>query len=108
MGDGVYGRSLSYKDWYQFSVAQRVHYNFLEQLPPILFSTMVAGLGWWIPATILGSIYFIGRIVYTIGYTSSKGAPGRTPGAILTIPILFLQMILGSVACFKIAGVIPA
>ena len=68
---------------------------------------MVAGLAWWIPATIIGGIYFIGRIVYTIGYTSKSGARGRAVGALMTIPVLILQMTLAFIGCFKIAGVIP-
>ena len=30
MGCGRFSEKLSYKDWYEFNLAQRVHYNYLE------------------------------------------------------------------------------
>ena len=54
----------------------------------------------------LGGIYLIGRVIYSIGMMSNKGVRGRIVGVILTIPILGLQMGLAFVACFKISGLI--
>ena len=54
----------------------------------------------------LGGIYLIGRLIYSIGMMSNKGVRGRIVGVILTIPILGLQMGLAFVACFKISGLI--
>lgn len=29
-GSGLYSKKLSYKDWFEFNLTQRVHANFLE------------------------------------------------------------------------------
>ncbi len=104
LGDGHYGKTLSYRSWYELSVAQRTAYNYMEQLPIILFSTMVAGMVWWIPATCLAGLFFFGRILFTIGMTSSKGTSARFPGFAILMLGLFPQMILATVGCFRIAG----
>ncbi len=30
LGSGVYSEKLSYKDWFNFNLSQRAHFNFLE------------------------------------------------------------------------------
>ena len=30
MGNGRYSEKLSYKEWFEFNVGQRIHYNYLE------------------------------------------------------------------------------
>ena len=68
MGNGYFAKKLGYKEWYHFNNAQRVHYNFLENLQLILILIFIAGLKQPLAALILGSIYFAGRIVYSLGY----------------------------------------
>ena len=44
MGHGVYSEKLSYKDWFLFNLAQRAHFNFLEQIQIVIFLILVAGV----------------------------------------------------------------
>ncbi|KAI9827929.1 MAG: hypothetical protein M1819_006872 [Sarea resinae] len=63
---------------YAFNCAQRAHANFLENLPVMLPSLLIAGLRWPVAASVLGGIWGAGRIVYALGYVrSSLGADGR-------------------------------
>ena len=32
MGNGRYSAKLTYKDWFEFNSAQRIHYNYLESV----------------------------------------------------------------------------
>lgn len=41
-GNGRFSKMLPYKDWLKFNNAQRVHYNFLENLPIILALIVIA------------------------------------------------------------------
>ena len=71
MGSGYYSKQLSYKDWFRFNNAQRVHYNFLEALPMILTLLFIAGLKQPLAALIIGCIYFVARIIYLVSYVKS-------------------------------------
>ena len=44
MGMGRYSNTLSYKDWYQFNNAQRVHYNLVENIASIITLHLCAGV----------------------------------------------------------------
>ncbi len=95
MGNGYYSKKLSYADWYRFNNAQRVHYNFMEALPFVLILLFIAGLKQPLAALILGCIYFVGRIIYTIGYI--KGGPnlrmiGATPNFIVVFTLFGLSL----------------
>ena len=75
-GNGVYSDLLSYKDWFEFNINQRVHKNFLETLTIAIFNIMTLGLVWPITALSLGCVQFCGRAIYTIGYrVSPNGSP---------------------------------
>ena len=41
---GRYSNTLSYKDWYQFNNAQRVHYNLVENIASIITLHLCAGV----------------------------------------------------------------
>lgn len=43
-GNGLYAQKLSYRDWYEFNVLQRIHLNNLEALPLCLTSLLAAGI----------------------------------------------------------------
>jgi len=92
-GFGRYSDKLSYKDWYQFACAQRTHGQFVEQIGIVIPLILVSGLSNGKIAAILGGVNFIGRILYTIGYTSKKGADARKYGGL----VLFVSM-LGLIA----------
>jgi glutathione S-transferase len=68
MGNGHFAKKLSYKDWYEFNNAQRVHYNFLESLPLVLITIFISALKQPLAALILACIYFFSRLIYSIGY----------------------------------------
>jgi Predicted membrane protein len=67
-GNGRYSEKLSYKDWFMLNNSYRAHSNFVESLGVIIPATLIGGIGFPKAATILGWTYFLGRIIYTIGY----------------------------------------
>jgi uncharacterized membrane protein YecN with MAPEG domain len=91
MGNGLYSRKLSYQQWYEFNVAQRTHLNFVENIGLIIPLVLIAGLVLSVPAAILGATYFLGRLLYTIGYRSG-GPKGREIGAVLAFLSLFGEL----------------
>lgn len=62
---------------YQLNCAQRAHANFTENLTPWMTLLLVAGLRFPVAAAGLGATWLASRVVYTVGYTSSKGPKGR-------------------------------
>ena len=81
MGSGLYSKELSYKDWYTFNCAQRVHLNFVESIATYLLLLLVAGLHYPLAAATLGAGLIVGRLIYGIGYMISPTM--RVPGALL-------------------------
>ena len=67
-----------------FNCYQRVHQNTLERVPLFLCLLLLAGLLNSIVAAVVGALWVIGRIVYSIGYYS--GVPNNR--------------IVGSMVCF--------
>ncbi|KAG0354233.1 Microsomal glutathione S-transferase 3 [Gamsiella multidivaricata] len=57
-----------------FNCKQRVHQNTLEGFAPYLVSLLVAGLRYPIAAPALGSVWMLGRMAYSVGYTSGDPA----------------------------------
>mmetsp|Transcript_83530 Transcript_83530/g.97667 ORF Transcript_83530/g.97667 Transcript_83530/m.97667 type:complete len:175 (+) Transcript_83530:39-563(+) len=93
MGNGRYAQKLSYEQWYDFNNAQRVHYNFLEQIPVVVIGGVLSGVFYPIPAAIAIGTYTVGRVIYAIGYIA-KGPNFRGPGALLGAASMFF--LLGS------------
>lgn len=62
---------------YQLNCAQRAHANFTENLTPWMTLLLIAGLRFPVPAAGLGLSWLVSRVVYTVGYTSSRGPKGR-------------------------------
>ena len=87
MGSGRYAEKLSYEDWYKFGLAQRVHYNFLEQVTIVLLFLGVSGIQYPFVAGVLGLVYLVGRIIVSIGYL--QGPHKRWMGNILMEPAFF-------------------
>lgn len=77
---------------YRFNCVQRAHQNTLEYLPNFLVTLLVTGLIAPRLAAICGGLFHVGRIVYTLGY-SSGDPKKRTPGAAFSylglLPLLF-------------------
>ncbi|TRY76160.1 hypothetical protein TCAL_03517 [Tigriopus californicus] len=75
-----------------FNCYQRAHQNTLEQLPFFLTTLFLAGIRFPCYAAMFGASWLLGRVVYTLGYSS--GSPDkRVPGA-------FISMILGQFPLF--------
>lgn len=91
MGNGRYSKLIPYEDWVRFNNVQRCHYNMVETSGPVLATMIVGGFFNPILCSSLGLAYAIGMILFSIGYTSKKGADGRSLGAVLrTISSLLL------------------
>ena len=67
-GDGLYGDMLSYKDWFEFTLSQRGHKNFLEQVTIVCFLILVVGFVYPIVAITFAAIQFVSRLIYICGY----------------------------------------
>lgn len=73
MGNGRYSDKLTYLNWLDFNKAQRVHYNYLEQVASIITLTLLGGIVFPIAASIFGFIFAFGRCIYAYGYQSLTG-----------------------------------
>ena len=82
MGNGWYSKKLSYKQWYEFNLAQRAHYNFVEWIASTIALILIAGVYFPIPSAALGLAIFLGRLLYAIGYAVS-GPSGRFIGVLI-------------------------
>lgn len=100
MGNGRYSDKLSYPDWLLFNKAQRVHLNYLENLPSILISLILAGTYSPQFAAINGFIYVFGRLLYSIFYMTRKAAknPLRLVGAVIGDICLAINIVLVFIA----------
>ncbi len=96
MGSGRYSKDLTYSEWFIFNNWQRCHYNFLEQLTPILIWILISCLYNPLSSGILGLIYLLGRILYTFGYMSTSNK--RIYGAIIMDLSLLGLFVLSLVA----------
>ena len=88
-GDGLYGDLLSYKDWYNFTLDQRGHKNFLEQLTIIVFFLLTIGLVYPTVSLVCGAIHFICRWIFVFGY--KKGPKWRAIGGLpINLSLMFM------------------
>lgn len=102
MGNGYFSKKLEYKDWYRFNNAQRVHYNFIEALPFVLVLIFISALRLPLAALILACLYFVLRLIYTLGY--ALGGPSmRVIGA---FPNIAVVLALFGLSLYTVAGYI--
>ena len=87
MGCGHYSSKLTYKEWFEFNLAQRVHGNFLEQVMTVCLLVLVAGIRHPAYTVYLGIAYSVARIFNAYGY--SRTVKGRVPGFILCTLCMF-------------------
>ena len=111
-GDGRYAEDLSYMNWYQFSLDQRSHKNFLEQLTITVYLLLVIGLVYPIAALVFAGIHFVFRIVYVIGYRTGStnqtfGANARGFGGIVINPAILVMCIMAVVGLCVWVSEIP-
>jgi glutathione S-transferase len=100
MGGGRYSAKLSYKHWYEFSSAQRAHYNFLEWIASTLIFLLIAGVYFPIPSAVLGLAVFIGRLIYAIGYMMG-GPKGRLIGVLINDLAILGAFVLAFISSVK-------
>ena len=86
-GNGYYSSYLTFKDWFEFNIDQRIHKNFLETLTVTIVNLLVLGLLNGQAALICGVLIFTGRLVYTMGYKVSVN------GRLFGVTIVFLSII---------------
>ena len=77
MGAGVYSRMLSYKDWFEFNCAQRVHNNNIEHMTWGLPIFLINGFFFPRITLGLGGVVLGGRELYRIGYMSNEGPTSK-------------------------------
>ncbi|GMH38814.1 hypothetical protein BSKO_06712 [Bryopsis sp. KO-2023] len=87
----------------KYNCTQRAHQNTLENAP--MFTVMIAVLGLVRPivASTLGTVYFLARIVYFLGY-SSGDIQKRTPGSLLSFFTLIGTMAFSIFTGIQVAG----
>jgi len=97
-GNGWYSKKLSYKDWYDFNNAQRAHLNLVEFIFIVLPLLLLGGLYEPFWSAVAGFTFFLGRILYSIGY-KAKGPQGRLVGALISevalLPLLYFTVRFG-------------
>ncbi len=97
MGNGFFSRKLSYKDWFNFNLAVRVHANFLEQITLVCFVILVAGIKYPLYTIYATIAYSTGRQLYILGYTRS--VKGRILGVVvfnIALNSLFVMAIMSA------------
>ncbi len=83
MGNGWYSSKLTYKEWFEFNIVQRIHMNFLEQLMIVSFLLLTAGLKHPVYTVYAGVAYAVGRVIQVFGY--KRSVDGRKPGGLVFI-----------------------
>jgi len=79
-------------DAMRFNCAQRAHQNTLEVLPQTLLYIFFSGITYPTTAASLGAAWIVGRVLYTIGYSSGDPRKRRM-GFIHSIAFLGLQLL---------------
>ena len=100
-GSGWYSSKLTYKQWFEFNVAQRIHMNFLEQLFLVLFIILAAGISYPAYTVYAGIAYSVGRLAMAIGYLRS--VKGRIPGGVLVNASTSALFVMSSLSMWKLA-----
>eukprot|EP01038_Epipyxis_sp_PR26KG_P013162 gene13162-17631_t len=86
MGNGLYSQHLSYNEWYELNVAQRIHQNMMESSMTVMSCMIVSGVFSPVISSSLGFTYSFSRFVYMAGYQSKKEGPnGRMLGSTLSL-----------------------
>ena len=100
-GAGIYSRMLSYKHWFEFNCAQRVHNNNIEHLTWNMPMLLVNGFFFPRITAALGSVVLGGRELYRVGYMSPEGPTSkiREMGA-MPLNIAELLMLLSMTGIF--------
>ncbi|KAL5533961.1 hypothetical protein ACEPAG_421 [Sanghuangporus baumii] len=68
----------------KFNCAQRAHQNTLEHAPYVLYSLLVTGLKYPYLGAALGTSWVLGRVLYTLGYSTGDPEKRLRPGWIFS------------------------
>jgi hypothetical protein len=82
-GNGRFSDKLSYKDWFKFNNAQRVHLNYFEFMAITLVALFMAGIFQPLWAASIGIMGIFGRELYGIAYGRMNNPNGRLIGAMV-------------------------
>ena len=100
-GNGYFSKKLSYSAWFNFNNAMRCQINFLEHLNFLIVGTLITAMYYPFWALILQCFIFLGRLLFTIGY-SCTGPSGRIPGALIMDLAIFATAGMSIAACVKL------
>eukprot|EP00823_Brevimastigomonas_motovehiculus_P008508 TRINITY_DN780_c0_g1_i1.p1 TRINITY_DN780_c0_g1~~TRINITY_DN780_c0_g1_i1.p1 ORF type:complete len:173 (-),score=42.89 TRINITY_DN780_c0_g1_i1:210-728(-) len=106
MGNGQFSQKLPLDQWIIFNQYQRAHYNAIEFIAAVLTAELLGGLFYPRVCAVLGLIYLVGRVLYTIGY-QNKGPTGRMRGALVQDLALFSLLLIAFWGGFKLTGLAP-
>ena len=80
---------LSYSQWLEINKAQRIHRNFLEQLPVAMVLTLVSGFELPIISCIVSGLFAISRLLYMLPNRGLGFITGNLCLILLSIGALF-------------------
>ncbi len=60
-GNGRYSKKLTYKEWYTFNCAQRVHMNYIEGIVLIVIGSLISGIVYPQWTFAIQVLYILGR-----------------------------------------------
>ena len=90
VGSGRFAKALPYADWFRFNNGQRCQINFLEHLTYALVGPLIVGLVYPHTAAVFAIMIAVGRLLFTIGY--STGGPNRRIAGALIMDVALLAM----------------
>ena len=99
-GNGRFAKKLPYADWFKMNNGQRVQINFLEHITFAILGPIVAGFQYGWAGLCCAILIFIGRLLFTIGYTIG-GPSWRIPGALCMDVGLFVSFFILIASCIK-------
>lgn len=102
-GSGRYTLEAGYSAWFIFNKAQRVHMNYMEHICQVITMFLTCGLFYPRATWIWGLIYFLGRVMFQVGY-SLIGPKGRLIGAIPVMLTQFAFPVFSLVSLFKLGS----
>lgn len=80
---------INYQQWHQINRAQRIHKNFLEQLPTVVVLTLVSGLEFPFATAIVSLLFGISRFLYMLPRRGAGFMLGLASIALLAVGALY-------------------
>ena len=97
-GSGRFSYQLTYKEWFEFNLAQRLHYNYLDNVSIIVFLLLVAGLEHPQKASLCGAVYIGSRFLYNTGSAMGRLDFGGL-GYLSMVSMTLLMMFMAASTC---------